>query len=340
LRGPKAGHTPDLETLRLYEDGRWHYSMLTPEHHVLALKSLTQAVQRDPQFLQPYAEMAALYAWAMLPEVTNDTVRLLRTREIADKALAVDPNQAEGHIALSWCRFLERDWRAAEDEIVRAIQLNPRVAIAHDIYSFYLTMLERYPEAHREAQRAEEVETSASKRTSAIVDTWPFIGERRFDLAEARLKQVLEMDENFAWGHLYLGFCYQDQFKYLESLDEFKKYDVLAGPAQAKLAPAYDAVRQAYESQGEQGYWRKVIEITLAQRVIPADQRLVSELFNETYFGGYYAKLGEKQKALDELEKHFDEVNVWNNIKFEPIYDNLHGEPRYHALVRRAKLQP
>jgi len=340
LRGLRTGYTPDPETALLYEQGRWHYSQLTPEHHVKALGFLTQAVQRDPKFIQPYAEMAALYTWAMLPEVTNDHVRLLRTREIADRALVVGPDQAEGHIALSWCHFLERDWRGAEAEIVRAIQLNSKVAIAHDIYSFYLTMLERFPEAHREAQRAEEVETSASKRASAIIDTWVFIGERRFDLAVARLKQVLELDENFAWGHLYLASCYQEQTNYLASLDEFEKYDVLASQDAAKFGPAYGAVRQAYNTQGEQGYWRKVIELTLAQRSLPEAQRLVSELFNESWLGGYYAKLGEKQKALDELEKHFDEVNIWHQIKFEPIFDNLHGEPRYQMLVKRAGLRP
>src|SRR6185503_2488317 len=118
-------YTPNREVARLYEDGRWHYSQLTPEDHVKALKSLTEAVQKDPKFLRPYGELTALYTWLMIPGITNEQIRFQKVKELADKALAIDPQAAEGHIALSWCKFLEKDWRGAEAEIARAIQLNP-----------------------------------------------------------------------------------------------------------------------------------------------------------------------------------------------------------------------
>jgi len=51
---------------------------------------------------------------------------------------------------------------------------------------------------------------------------------------------------------------------------------------------------------------------------------------------GYYARLGENKKALDDLEKHFDEPNVWSQIKFLAMYDSLHDEPRFKALLKRA----
>ena len=116
-------------------------------------------------------------------------------------------------------------------------------------------------------------------------------------------------------------------------------FDLLSGQDPAKIDPGYAAVRQAYESHGEVGYWQKRIELTLARESLPEAQRIDSEIVNEP-LAGYYAKLGEKQKALDELEKHFDEPNVWHQIKFEPLYDSLHDEPRFKALVKRAGLEP
>src|SRR5262249_17432958 len=65
LRG-RLGHTPDTKAKGLYEDGRWHYGQLTPEHHLLALEKLTQAVEADPKFIQPYGEMTMVYVWPML----------------------------------------------------------------------------------------------------------------------------------------------------------------------------------------------------------------------------------------------------------------------------------
>ena len=46
--------------------------------------------------------------------------------------------------------------------------------------------------------------------------------------------------------------------------------------------------------------------------------------------------LGEKQKALDELEKHFDDANGWQKLNFEPFYENLRDEPRFKVLLKRA----
>ena len=223
LKESSHQHTPSSEAAHLYELGRWHYSQLTEEDHEKALKYLSQAVQMDPKFVQPYGELAALYTWCMLPDITNDLVRLQKTQEIADKAMAIDPMSAEAHTALSWCRFLERDWRGAENEIVFAHQTQPKPTPSRrDIYSFYLTMLGRTDEARREAQRAEELEPSASQRATAIIGTWPFIADRRFDLAIAQLQRVLELDRNFAWGHLYLGECYEVQSNYVAALDEYR----------------------------------------------------------------------------------------------------------------------
>jgi len=60
-------------------------------------------------------------------------------------------NSAEAHTALSYCRFLERDWKGVEAEIALAVKANPKLAIARYMDSFYLTLLERFDEAHREA---------------------------------------------------------------------------------------------------------------------------------------------------------------------------------------------
>lgn len=336
LKGSKRGHTPSPEVAELYESGRWHYRQLTVEDHEKAFKYLSQAVQLDPDYVAPYGELAALYTWCMLPEISSEQ-RLQRTREIADKALAIDPNAAEGHTALSWCKFLERDWRGAEDEIVLAITLNPNFAIARDIYSFYLSMQGRTEEAHREALRAAKAETS-SKRASAIIGSWAFIAERRFDLAIAQLQRVLDWDDDFAWGYLYLGICFEAQSKYVAAIEAFKQYDRLSGLDPRKLDEIYPALHEAYDTAGEQGYWRKRVELFQTQDTLPEEERLPSALLDLTSIAGCYARLGENQKALDALEKHFDEPNVWHQILFEPLHDSLRGESRFKALVERARL--
>jgi hypothetical protein len=325
----RTGHRPTPAVTRLYELGKFHYNQLTPDDHKKASNYLAQAIEADPKFVQPYGEFVGLYAWDMFG-VPTDQARLQKLKEIADKLGGIAPTSAEHYMALSWCGFLERDWRRAEEQITKAIKANPDLAIAREFHSFYLGVLERYEEAHREARRAEELEPAA--RVTAVVAAWPFMKERRFDLALAQLQRLMEQDRNFAEGHYWMGFCYEAQSNYVAAINEFEAADSLYGTHLANVKAAYDALRQAYNTQGAQGYWRKWIDLNRedgsdADRGTPVSDHDLA---------GCYAMLGEKEKALDDLEKHFDEPMRWHSIRYWPPYDNLHGEPRFNALVKRA----
>jgi serine/threonine protein kinase len=327
LRQGKQQYTPKPEAERAYELGRWYYHQLTVEAHQKALQYLNQAVQLDPKFLDPYREMVAIYVWGRAGIVNHS---LQKTKEIAEKVMAIDANRAEGHAALSWHKFLQKDWHGAEEEIVRAIKLNPKLGIARDVYAFYLSMLGRTEEAKVQAQQAQEIDPIA--RTSALVASWPLIAERHYDLAIAQLQRVIELDRNFAETHQFLGKCHEAQSNYLAAIEDFRTGDLLEGGDPARVAAAYDGLRQAYEASGQQGYFRKWIELIHADEALPDEQKL----FGMGDLAPCYAQLGEKQKALDELESHFDEPGVWWQVKFEPLYPPLYNEPRFKALLKRA----
>lgn len=327
LRPTKPQHTPTPEAERLYKLGQWHYHQLTGEAHQKAIKYLNQAVEADPAFVDPYRELVEIYVWGR-PGIVNQSLQ--KTKEIADKVLGMNPNLAEGHAALSWNKFLQKDWQGAEQEILRAIKLNPKLPVARDVYAFYLTMLGRTDEAKVQIQRSQELDWTA--RTSALVASWPLIAERRYDLAIAQLQRIVELDKNFAEAHEFLGKCYEAQSNYLAAIEEFRKGDSLQSEDQARVAAAYEGLRQAYEASGQKGYFRKWMELIHDDDALPDEQKL----FSEGDLASCYAQLRENQKALDELEKHFDEPGVWWQLKFEPLFPPLYNEPRFKALLKRA----
>jgi serine/threonine protein kinase len=337
LNAFKAAYTPKREARRLYELGRWYYNQCTPKDHAKAFDYLTQAVQMDPKFPQPYTVLMGLYGWSTVPGVTNDQQRLQRLWEIVGKLMVINPDSAEAHTAVSFCRFLQRDWRQAEQEIQRAVNANPDYAFGHFMYCFYLSLEGRAAEAEREGQKAQALEPPDAARMLAIAAAWPFEAERRFDLAIAQLKQVLELDRNFAYGHSYLADCYNAQSNYVAALEEYRTCYLLEGGDPARVAEVFESLRQAYDTGGTQAYLRRWTDVILTDEALPDDQQMFSDSSN-TDLAGYYARLGAKEKALDDLEKHFDEPNVWSQIKFDPMYDSLHDEPRFKALVKRAGL--
>jgi len=108
------------------------------------------------------------------------------------------------------------------------------------------------------------------------------------------------------------------------------------GEDPGRVSAVYDELRRAYEEEGERGYLRKSIEVILAQENLPEDQKLLEVLV----LPGYYARLGEKEKAIEALQRHFDEPQVWHQVKFIATHDSLRDDTRFQALVKRAGLKP
>ena len=250
---------------------------------------------------------------------------------IAKKLLAINPNQAEGHAALSYCKYLERDWQGAETEILRAIELNPDYPMAHSLYGYYLSLMGRTDEALREVRRGKELASDTS-RISVLMIWYPYMASRQFDKAIEQLQSAVKLDRNFHLGRKWLGRCYEAKGDYLNAIKEYERADLAFGEDLTETKEFYDAWRQAFKSGGERGYWEKKLEDLTADTNPP-------QLRDSRQIAGCYAKLGQKEKALAEIETYFDVMAVWNALKFEPTFDSLHDEPRFKALLKQAGLE-
>src|SRR5262249_10159442 len=96
--------------------------------------------------------------------------------------------------------------------------------------------------------------------------------------------------------------------------------------------PWYDGwLGYAYAVSGERGKAKEI----LRQTQILAEQRYVSPEINVLVYLG----LDEKEKALDWLEKCYQEQDgaCWW-LKVERAYDGLRTEPRFQALLKQVGL--
>lgn len=83
---------------------------------------------------------------------------MLKCRAAAEKALALDESLPEAHTSLAANRQGDWDWRTAEKEYRRAIELNPSYATARHWYALFLAAMNRPAEAVAEAKRAQELD--------------------------------------------------------------------------------------------------------------------------------------------------------------------------------------
>jgi len=120
------GRTANPEAHRLFLQGRHFLDRRTREDSTRGIGYLKQALEIDPDFALAWAALARAYraeadvGW--VPAVEG----VARARDAVARALALEPDLAEGHAEMGWIRmYYDWDWHGAQASFQRALELAP-----------------------------------------------------------------------------------------------------------------------------------------------------------------------------------------------------------------------
>jgi serine/threonine-protein kinase len=149
--------TADLDAFNLYTLGRFHWRTRLGPDLVRAAEFFQQAVERDPGFARAYTGLAdtyALFPYYRVTTIPTDEA-YARARDAANRALLLDSTLAEAHASLgNVLKEADWNWNEAERQYLRAIELDPDYATAHQWLAELYYVLQRFPESLAEAERA------------------------------------------------------------------------------------------------------------------------------------------------------------------------------------------
>jgi adenylate cyclase len=282
-----------------------------------------QAIAKDPSYAPAHAELGSLYAWVALVGPLTPQEAWPKAEAAAHRALELDDDLAEAHRVLGRIRLVrDWNWQEAEREYQRALALNPNSPDVHSGYAAYLAMKGKPDESVSEAKRALELDplrVDLSDRLGLLL-----LHARRYDKAIEQGRRSLELDPNSASAHGFLAGAYELKGMEKEAAEETIK--VLTAMGETALSSQF---KQIYNARG---YWA-------ARRVL--DQHTVEDELkklrpNSWTFAYTYARLGEKDKAFEWLEKAYEERNgSMLQLRSDPDVDSLRDDPRFQALLRR-----
>jgi len=246
-----------------------------------------------------------------------------KAKAAAIKALELDDTLGEAHTSLAYSLInYDWDWRSAEREYQRAIQLNPNYATAHQWYAECLSMLGRHVEAIAEIKRAQQLDPLSLIINQGVGGKYLYA--RRYDEAMAQFHRTLELYPHFPPTHQRLAWCYAQKRMYDEAIAEMQRAVELSGNSTQMIA----ALGYTYAVAGRRD---------TAQGIIAELERRSKESYVDDYFiATIFAALGEKDGAFALLNKACAERSYWMpwlNIDFQ--LDNLRSDSRFDALVQR-----
>ena len=148
------------------------------------------------------------------------------------------------------------------------------------------------------------------------------------DEAVARLQKTLELDSNYRLANMFAARAYIEKGMFAEAVAVTRKARELSAVSSEPIAfGAYALARSG--------------KVTEAQAALDELLKLSTERYVPPYhFALIYNALGEREKALDYLEKAFTERDVrMVFLKVEPKWNNLRGDSRFQDLMRRMNFE-
>ncbi len=311
--------TENAEAYRLYLLGRYHFGKFTRVGWTNAIQYFEQALRIDPGYALAYCGLADTYGWAG-GQTLPGREAWAKEMEFAQKALALDPKLAEAHLAMATAFFCVLDPHGSEKELDRAVKLNPNLALAYDQYGWTFGQMGRHDESIAAEKRALELDPLNSLFNTDLA--FFFYWARRYDDAIAQIRKTLELDANAAVAHHCLGWCNIWKRNLTEATEEFQKAVTLDDLPWYKASLGYGYAASGDRAKAEQVI-RDLDELAKKQYVSPALRASV------------YLGLGEKGKAVDWIEKAYEDRDPMLWWKTDQLYDSVRNEPRFLALMEK-----
>jgi len=124
--------TTNVEAYEFYLRGRKLFQKWTRENINLAREMFERAVEIDPSFAAAWAGLATAHVHL---HGCDSEPHLDKAREASARALKLDPQSAEAHVAAAQGLSMEQRYADAAAEFERAIELDPTLFDAHYYYA-------------------------------------------------------------------------------------------------------------------------------------------------------------------------------------------------------------
>jgi TolB-like protein/DNA-binding winged helix-turn-helix (wHTH) protein/Tfp pilus assembly protein PilF len=303
-----------------YLRGRYFwFNFNTPQ----ALPYFEKAIQLQPDYAAAWSGLADTYAQSGMGDRLPLQV-MPKALEAARKAVELDDSLPEAHNAMgAWYLFYGWDMPRADAESKRAIELNPNYGEAHQLHAFILLAMNREAEGLAEQKRAVELDPFARPFILGMFYT----DIRQYDAAisELRLQHVARPNDNDVLMSLSKAYWMKGMYK--ESQEELEEDLRLEGKPEAAAA-----AHQAWIRGGE-----KAVEQWGAENIKARARQGYVYAFS---MASTIAFTGDQEQTLKYLEQAYREHDPnMIRVQNEPLFDFLHSDPRYHALVKKIGLQ-
>jgi serine/threonine-protein kinase len=336
LRGTVARHlsvaglepvTPmRTEAYEAYLKGRYHWNRKTIEDIQQAGRYFERALELDENSAAAHAGVADFYclqgSLGLMPP--HEAWGIARSSAL--KAISLDPNLPEGHVALaSVLQFYDWDWEDARQHLIKAIELRPQRGESYYTYVAYLIIHGLLEEALEQARIGLSYDPLSAPLMAEEALVRAYLGEHESSILLAQ--SALQSSPHYFELYYALGTAQTQSGRVQEAVRTFEE-----GIANSRMPVLMGWLADAHAQNGDPEKARLVLDQLLEYEkngtALPVAIAVAA------------ASVGEKDLALTWLEKAAERRDILlSYIAIFPSLRLLHDDPRYHRLLQKMNLK-
>lgn len=220
----KRNHPRSAEAYKYFILGQSHMKIGSVESYEKAIDYYQKSTNISPEYALAYTGIAA--AKLLLSQYKHTSARQARleANRLLDKAFAIEPQLAEAFAVRGLLNTYAREYQLAEQDYLKAIELNPGLRFARHNYAYMLSLVFRTKESIKQHRISLEIDPLSPRTNFGIADALIQVGE-----IEEGIKQYESCQEvlpHFAACYLGLATVYgllADKNNYLYFLQESEK---------------------------------------------------------------------------------------------------------------------
>jgi TolB-like protein len=319
---PPARAQQNTEAYDLYLQGLYLSNKSDEENLRKSLNLFQRALDKDPTLSRAWVGIAKVWFW-LADAYVKPLEAYQAVESAATKALELNEKDADAHAYLSEAkRVLHWDWKTAERELQRAVEIDPNSAMAHLLFAHHRVCSGDLAGGQielDEAKRLDPLSPIISDHQAIL-----FLYLDRLDDAVVAAKRTLTLDPNYNYLEPTLARIYREQGKLEDALALYLKAQEGTREPNTGLAIAY----------------ARLGRITEAQRML---QQLIDKA-NRGYVAGeqiasVFVALDNHDEAFRWLNRAVDE-HSGNFIAIHRELRPLYSDSRFPLLLRRMGIDP
>jgi serine/threonine-protein kinase len=321
-------YTSNPEAYSLYLRGQYHLGGTTYAEIEKSIGYFAKAIEQDPNCALAYAGMAEAYDELGNMNLVPPRDVMPKARAAALKALAIDNSLSEAHAALGLVESTyDWNWRGAEREFKRAIELDPGYVSAYQWYGLTcLASTGRMVEALAAIRQARDLDPLSLYTSNNLGSILLRLG--RYNEAIQIYRETLDLNPKFFWADRELGVALDQKQMFRDSVQTLEEARSISNGNPAVMA----ALGYSYAAAGETGKAQSILrELTeqTGKRYVPP-----------YHVAAVYVGLGNRNQALEWLDRAYEDRSSWmNGIKVDPLFTPLHTDPHFIGILKKMGLE-